>query len=353
MSILVFPSCLESAIPFVREAKAWDQTVIGASALDNDPYKASYDAWEKLPYIGEAAFPDKLKEIVAKHGITQFYSPHVPSYLRLKEMLPLFPGLHLRGEHPAKAQERKVRAKIEAAEHDKERLKRLTGRDDALREDFMAALLADAVELFGECSREKMVALAAAFTDAPKGDVIEIGSFFGKSAYVLNRLAAYFSIGPTLAVDPWSVDTCVQKESPAVIQDLAFVWDWELVFKGFLMALEARVAPPFNYMKATSESAWNHYRDKGEITSPEFGATKMVGKIAFLHIDGNHDEAAVTLDFDLWSQALAPAAWVVFDDYEWSWGDGPKKLVARIRAEQKNRIQKEFVAGGCAFLKFA
>ena len=356
MSILVFPSCLESALTFVEEARAWDHVVVGASSLEHDPYAARYDVWEKLPFLHEPEFPEKLRELVDRHEVTSLYTPHVPSHLKLTDIVAGIPGLRLRNENPMRAQERRVREAFVLAESDMEMLRRVAISSTPLasvRLDFLASLLEAAVPLFGECPREKMVALCAILADAPKGDVVEIGTLFGKSAFVLNRLADHFGVGPTLAVDPWSAAVSANDKIPttSIQTEIYGRWDWDAVFKGFLLAMQARAARPFNYIRASSEEGWRRYSSGREIVTPEFGATAMTGRVAVLHIDGNHEEAAVAQDFALWSQALAPGGWIIFDDYVWSWGDGPKKLVTRIREEWKGRIQKDFVLGSAAYLK--
>lgn len=109
--------------------------------------------------------------------------------------------------------------------------------------------------------------------------------------------------------------------------------------------------PPFNYMRNTSADAHARYSAKPEVTTSEFGTTTFVGSIAVLHIDGNHDEAAVAEDFGLWSRNLAPGAWIVFDDYNWPHGDGPRKVADRAIFEFGARVRRHFLAGGALFMQ--
>jgi len=95
------------------------------------------------------------------------------------------------------------------------------------------------------------------------------------------------------------------------------------------------------------------YDSGSPIRSPEFGETIMDGQIALLHIDGNHDEPAVRQDFDLWSIRLADGGWIVFDDYTWSHGDGPRKVADEAVAVYGPRVLRRFVSGGALFLKIA
>lgn len=350
-TILVFPSSLEASLTFIEDAKRWNQRVIGASSIADDPYASRYDAWERMPFIHESDFVSRLKSVIEAHGISAIFTPHAPTYLRLSEISDQFPGIRLIGESPYSSNMNRVRAARETAREALSYIGTLTDRSSLLREDFLAALLAQATRLYGECRQEKMAALCAIFCEAPKGDVIEIGTFFGKSAYVLNRLAAYFHTGTTLAIDPWDMGLSVQAESPRTIQALSTVWNWEIVFEGFLLTMEANYAAPFNYIRAPSRDAYALYKDASIISTPQFGDTRIERKIAVLHLDGNHDEHAVAEDLSSWGPHVAPGGWIVFDDYEWSQGDGPRKVADRMALERASQIARKFVAGGAAFFK--
>lgn len=333
MTILVFPSSVDISLTFAQSNRENYTRIIGASSVDDDPHAQFFDHWERVPYIHEGDFSEKLKKLIKTHDIKEIYTPHAPSYLRLEEILCNLGDVILKGESPYDKQMQLVR--------------------NALNEDslFLASLIRHANTIYGECSAAKIRTLFRVFNQTPRGDVVEIGTFFGKSAYVLNRLAAYYNIGATLAIDPWQVDHSIQKKSPDAIQKLATLWNWELVFQGFLLNLKAVYVGAFNYLRLPSQQAWDVYTRNHDISSSDFGTTTYKGKIAVLHLDGNHDLASVQQDFDLWSQAIAPGGWILFDDYEWSQGDGPRQVADRIRHEWADRIDEFFVDAGTAFIK--
>jgi hypothetical protein len=103
----------------------------------------------------------------------------------------------------------------------------------------------------------------------------------------------------------------------------------------------------------TSAQANEHYRAVDSVTSPEFGEMSLAGAIAVLHLDGNHDEAAVAEDFALWGPLVKPGGWIIFDDYHWPHGDGPRKVADRAIAEYGLRVTRHFVAGGAMFVNLA
>jgi hypothetical protein len=351
MTILVFPSCLEAAVRFANEARRWRRRVVGASSLDVDPYASHYDAWEKLPFIGERSFFEVLGALVERQKIAAIFTPHAPSFNFLEAELPSrLPHISIIGDGPYKTHVRQIEEAIAQAKHDVAAISEFGVAAPPLPVEFVAGLLLQLDRFYGQSSREKALGACAIMPSAVKGDVIEIGSLFGKSTYLFNRLATYCRIGATLAIDPWNLEESIQRESSANIQDASRKWDWEIVHEGFLINMLGCACPPFNYMKTTSVRAFSHYSSTTEVTSPEFGITKYAGSIAVLHIDGNHDKAAVMEDFDMWRRRLAPGAWIVFDDYNWPHGDGPRKVADRAAREYGARVRHRFLAGGALFL---
>ena len=352
MKVLIFPSSVDASIRIAGDARRAGDVVIGASSLAVDPNAALFDRWERLPYLGEPEFLTKLCELVRSENIEEIATPHSPTYLALEQSLPrVLPNVSLRGSSPYSAQmDRVAQANIEGARC-AAIVDGFAGRHNAVSVGFLSAILSQADQIHGECTKEKLLAICGIFTDSPRGDVIEIGSLFGKSVYVLNRLATHFNVGATLAVDPWDMETSIQKDSAVLIQQYTRVWDWNRIFDGFLLTMQACSCGEFNYIRATSMSAYSQYETGAPVLSEQFGHTQLSGSIAILHIDGNHDEAAVRLDFELWKQKLAPGGWVIFDDYEWPHGTGPKVVADETVEKYGSLIQRKFVAGGALFLK--
>jgi hypothetical protein len=351
-AFLVFPSCLEASVRFAADARRFGFRIIGASSLAEDPYADRYDGWARLPYINEPPFFAALKSVVDHFGIEGIHTPHALIYLFFAtEIKGHLPGIRLVGEAPHARQMRLAEEALAGAAAKLGRAQELGGVPLSLDPRFLAALLAQADSIFGECSEEKILALCGIFGSAPRGDVVEIGSLFGKSAYVLNRLACRAGIGLTLAVDPWDGDAAAQHELPEALRIASKVWNWDRVFDGFLLTMQGCTIPPFNYVRATSEQARMSYRACEAVHTPQFGETALAGKIAVLHIDGNHDEAEVTKDLSLWSECLAAGGWIILDDYEWSHGDGPRKAGDRAIAAYGPRVRRRFVAGGALFVQ--
>lgn len=354
MTILVFPSALDASVRFAREAAQWGRRTVGASSLEHDPNAAAFDAWARLPFIGDPAFFDALGAVVAREGITQFFTPHAPTFHLLEGVLAdRAPGLELIGPGPFKRQMERVAGALALADEALTTVKAYAGGGASPPREFLAGVLVQAETIHGECAREKILAICGVVPSAPRGDLVEIGALFGKSSYVLNRVGSYFDIGATLCVDPWNLGLSVQTDAPEHIQKASGGWDWDVVYAGFLVAMLGCTAPPFNYLRRPSAEANAHYRAHRSVASPEFGDTPLAGSIAVLHLDGNHDEAAVAEDFALWGPLVKPGGWIIFDDYAWPHGDGPRKVADRAIAAYGARAVRHFVAGGAMFVKLA
>lgn len=354
MTILVFPSALEASARFAHEAGQWGRRVVGASSLETDPNAPAFDAWARLPFIGDAGFFDQLEILVRREEITDLFTPHAPTFHLLEQELPhRLPNLRLMGPGPFRRQMDRVAAALAAGAAGLEAVRAYGGGTSPLPAAFLAGVLQQAETIHGECAREKILALCGIVPTAPKGDVIEIGALYGKSSYVLDRVASYCGVGATLCVDPWDLGLSVQADAPVHIQEASGGWDWEVVHQGFLLAMLACTSGRFNYLRMTSSEAAAVYACAASVTSPEFGKTQLAGAVAVLHLDGNHDEAAVAEDFALWGPKVLPGGWVIFDDYHWPHGDGPRKVADQAIADYGSRARRHFVAGGAMFINLA
>lgn len=351
MTVLIFPSGIDESIVYAKSATAAHRTVVGASSVHQDPSAIQFDHWEHLPFIHEGSFVSALKGIIQKHNITKIFTPHAPSYLRLTELSTQLSGIELIGDSPYSAQIKRVKEWIACGTEALDKLKQLCEPHPKMTESYLAALLNQSSHIYGECARDKIIALCAVFSEAPRGDIIEIGSAFGKSAFILNRLASLCQTGCTVAIDPWDVKHAIQYESPPTIQKISTLWDWDLMFKGFLLNLQASYGGDFAYIRLPSEQAWRVYDGARTLVTPEFGNVSLAGQISVLHIDGNHDEPEVEKDFQNWSQRLMPGGWIIFDDYEWSQGKGPCTVAERVKKIWHEKIQRDFIAGGAAFIQ--
>jgi len=214
--------------------------------------------------------------------------------------------------------------------------------------------LAALVRLFytvpGECDQQKLEALTAVFPLLPRGDIVEIGSLWGRSAAALAFLSRNFETGKLLCVDPWEAEELWQG---IVEVDSSFGRiPIEEVFDAFRMNL-APFAGLVNYARMRSVDAASIYGTPCCFATEDFGRTTYTGRIALLHIDGNHALDAVRSDISLWGKWVRRGGWIVFDDYCWSFGGGPRIAANEFCREFDGSLAGGFVAGGALFLRVA
>ena len=121
------------------------------------------------------------------------------------------------------------------------------------------------------------------------GDIAEIGSWKGKSTVLLARAAQRAAVPRTV----WAIDPHEGQEARA---DRPPTWD------AFLRVLRAQgVEDCVRPLRMTSVEAAQRLQAQGR-------------RLAFLYVDGRHDEDAVAEDLSAYLPLLAPTAWVAMDD---------------------------------------
>lgn len=355
MTTLIFPAVTQSALEYLDSARLHNEQVVAAASVEDAQMKAAFGELYHLPYIYEESFRHAFREFIASHGITQVYAP-VSSVHPFLESLIKEEKLSLRlvGSSPVHQQVelyRKLRHKAEDAEH----FITICAGDpmQAVSRTEIMAMLRQAGTIFGESNEEKLSAMMAVFADAPKGDVIEIGSLMGKSVSVLQYLAQRYKTGSVLSVDPLSPDSSEQRDSPDVVRKtLVESWDFDILREAVIVNLLPTGGGCFNYLRMESESAFDVYKSSRTLTTPHFGSVPYTGKIAVIHIDGNHDLRVVSKDCEQWLTLLAPGAWLVLDDYIWAHGDGPYIVGNEMLEKRWDDIERAFVCGKALFVKF-
>jgi hypothetical protein len=213
-----------------------------------------------------------------------------------------------------------------------------------------AALKIRAELIPGWCSEEKIDVFLDVFRYVPKGDIIEIGVWCGKSASVLAGLGRIYGTGPLLCVDPWTAAAAIQEN--ATINPAMAEFNYDDIHDLFCMALSAvEGGGGVNYLRASSNDAAKLYTSGLTVSTEMFGRTTYSGSVALLHVDGNHDLDQVTRDLALWTPHIAPGGWLVVDDYTHAFGDGPRHAADNYVNRHANHITSAFVAGTALFVQ--
>ncbi len=352
---LVFPAGMAAARGLAAEALAGGGRVVGASSLAFDPARRRFAEWEHLPTYDSPGFAARLVEVIRARGVTRVATPHPVVHAHLARRLPeIAPGCALRAAAPYAAELAGYRAVLrEAAGLTGDvalgaRRRAAPGRE-ALGREAAAALLRGAWAVPGMCDDEKVWALLAAMRHAPRGDVVEIGSWWGKSAFVLGWLAAHLRVGNLLCVDPWTAAGVVQGVADLDAASLAA--DHEeaaTIFRVTMLGLGGRGV---NALRLPSVEGAAAYRAGPVVESAAFGRTRYRGRIAVLHVDGNHVFESVAADVAAWLPMLCDGGWLVLDDYVWPFGDGPRRVGDALLAERAGDVLCAFTAGSALFVR--
>jgi len=350
-AVLVFPAGMPDGLAFRDRARALGLRVVGASSLDHDPAEPGYEAWEHLPYVNDPGFDAAFAQVLRKHGVSAVHAPHFIVWKHLAERLgQIAPGAKLTGGQTPQDNERAYRE--------------LTARLAALKTPCFwpafpgkpalttlerAGLVRLVHGIPGMCGEAKMLAVIEAMRHAPAGDVVEIGSWWGRSAALLVWLARRYEVGKVLCVDPWTSTDLVQGE--AMVDAAGEAVDMDEALRIFEINLAPLAGRELNYMRARSDQAARLYAAGLTARTEAFGETCYEGRIAFLHIDGNHAEPEAARDCDLWAPHVVPGGWICFDDYDWAFGDGPRRAADAFVGRNRASISTRFQAGPSLFVQ--
>lgn len=332
--LLVFPSGIDSALVFARNAQSLGFEVLGASSVPAPCSIPNLVAHFHLPFVSHPGFDDAFEAALQHHRITHVHAPHPAVWWHLKTLAQRAGTPFLLCEpHPFESHWVDFLPSLRWAEQqDHEHLVNALptpphGVSPALNVHQLAGLHRTFLHTPGETDEDKLSGLGMIARLAPKGDVVEIGSLFGRSAQALAWLAAHHQIGSTICVDPWNPDqTSDQGASAKIVLDSANQIDMEKVFRSFLAAVAMQGNA--SYIRAPSSQAIHTYiqaAQVGRLTSAALDPVAVKGQIALLHIDGNHRYDHVCADIRHWAPFLAPYGWLMLDDYVWSFGDGPQR----------------------------
>lgn len=349
---LIFPAVNQLAFDYWQTDRLRSEPTVTAASVACDEFAFNGNS-ARLPMIYEANFRSALAELLDKHDIARIYCLVASVHAYLRQLL-TEQGLPAEFIGDSPIQQQKVK-QHQALMTRSRQLWRLAGSCAnglevlPLLDD--AGLLHQAAMICGESSNEKLAAMIAISASAPCGDVVEIGSLMGRTAFVLLYLARRYQIGPLLTVAPWLAANAVQRDSPGIFGNLVDEWDYEALSEAFFVNLAPFFGQDHAHLRLPSEQAFAVYADGDPIRSRDSAVVPFRRKIAILHVDGNHDYAVVRQDCNLWLRHLLPGAWLILDDYQWAHGDGPRRVGDELLQECSEQIERAFVCGKALFIQ--
>ena len=336
-TVLVFPINMDASEDFIGHVKSLGIRVIGASSV-NILEKIDIDNLFNLPFVTDDLFAEKLHTLIKEEEITHLHSSHTGVWTTFQTLIQhdeRFQNIILCQPFPFEENWLKIK-------------KSLAWGESVLTDDYIKTLPADlqnspATELkpaelaglhgqytsiLGHCDEEKLAAMVHILANTPCGDIVEIGSLFGRSAFALGWLANRFNIGSTICVDPWDMKKIKDQGKKADILNKGNDQvDFEKIFNSFLVNIS--LLERISYIKETSVEAEAVYKQAAVskyLDQKDVYRVPIEGKIALLHIDGNHEFRQVLQDVETWVPYVKSGGWVLLDDYEWAFGDGPREV---------------------------
>lgn len=350
---LVFPAVNQAAVEYLRAAQARGEPTVCAASVASDEIAAEWGGLHRLPSIYACDFSQRFLSLVETHSIARLFCPVASVHVHMRRLIDEH-GLRLAliGESP-------IGQQVEQHRQLMARAKRLWPlallcADGAPTISLleMAGVLRQASLIYGESNDDKLAAMAGIFADAPAGDVVEIGTLMGRSAFVLLYLARRHRIGPLLSIDPWLPFNSIMQDAPTGIRAMVDEWDYDVMRDGFVVNMVPFFGGDHAHLMVPSERAFQAYSRGESMQSSFYGEAKYSGGIAVLHIDGNHDYDSVRNDRDLWLTRMLPNSWLILDDYIWTHGDGPNRIGNDLLHEAPDRVVRAFVCGKALFVKF-
>jgi len=178
---------------------------------------------------------------------------------------------------------------------------------ESLRAEMADMLARIPLDSGGGATLLKVLMLGDLIVERPVARAVEIGVYRGRLLLPLALVMRWRGEGEILGIDPYSAVAAEQHDEHEVGIDLRS-WpstiDWEELHDGVHGAIVSSGLEPFaRLVRARSE---------------DVAGTFEPGSIDLLHVDGNHDAAAVAADAELYLPLVCTGGYVVLDDPSWA-----------------------------------
>jgi Methyltransferase domain len=178
--------------------------------------------------------------------------------------------------------------------------------NDDLRREMEKANASISIDSGGGASLLKALVLADLILDWPVLRMVEIGVYRGRLLLPLALTMKWRGTGEVVGIDPYSAVAAEQYDDHKQSIDLR-QWphgiEWDRLYDEVQQ----------NISRLGVESCCHIIRGR----SSDVAATFPPSSIDLLHIDGNHDRAAVLRDAELYVPRVSPGGYVVLDDTVW------------------------------------
>lgn len=347
-SVLVFPIDMASSVAFATTARELGLNVVVATSEILTQEEIN-DGVVNLPYITDSKFDNAFANLLKRENIGLVFTPHatVWSYFCALSADNKFPvGFSVCNDSPVVADRKPFDAAYSWAKSCLSPFNISSSEAKAsLSLQRYANLYLAYNQIPGQSDDDKLRLLTHIAKQSPSGDVVEIGSYYGRSAFALTWLAKFHSLGTVVCIDPWRPESSEDQGAAArLVNQAGGDLNWDQVFLSFVASL--CLFDNINYLRTPSTLALKEYQlaaSAGSLSTEEFGTTNLCGSISILHIDGNHKYEEIKQDIHDWVPLVQDGGWVLIDDYLWAFGDGPKRAGDELL--QGRTVKTAYVVG--------
>jgi methyltransferase family protein len=191
----------------------------------------------------------------------------------------------------------------------------------ALTERIDAIVESVPVDFGGGSGRQKALSSAALIIGHDLASYLEIGVYRGRSLFPVAAVFAHLGRGTAIGIDPWDAGAATQLDlhlfppAAATVNDFVAGLDWD----GMYLDVQRRI---------TELGLAAHCRTVRARAS-DISDTFPDGSIGVLHVDGNHDEGAVSADLVNYLPKVGPGGFVVLDDVSWASVEPVRRMLDR------------------------
>ena len=178
--------------------------------------------------------------------------------------------------------------------------------DPALRAEIARVCSSIPIDVGGSASLLKSLVLGDIIVTKKLVRIVEIGVYRGRLMLPLAVLMKALGRGEVVGIDPYTAADAVQTDDHQVAIDLK--------------AWPATVAWDDIHDSVVEAIASNGLEDRARLIrsrSQDVAHDFAPGTIDLLHVDGNHDEAAVSRDVELYLPKISAGGFIVLDDVSW------------------------------------
>jgi hypothetical protein len=177
---------------------------------------------------------------------------------------------------------------------------------DEVRQFLEEVVTSVPVDYGGGSGSAKALVIADLIAHHGVHDTIEIGVYRGRSLLPVATMLRIAGAGVATGIDPWSADAALQEDTHAVgpeVNEWVRAHPWEETYQSVVQRIEDYgLTEHCRILRMTSEEA-----------APQFEETS----VELVHVDGNHDQAAVERDIELYLPKVKPGGFLVLDDASW------------------------------------